>query len=404
MTHLAGSSKLLRAMNDSAALAHLLERGELTRNKLRELTGLSKPTVSETLRRLTEVGLATVVGHVSAGPGPNAEVYGANRDAAYTVVVSVRDVPDANRPTVAAAVCDLAGTVRGRLDSTIDFTRADPVDAIVGVVDRLCRDAGLDPARIAHLHLGVPGAYDVRAGVIHHVEVPALGRPGLVDEVRKRLATTVDVDNDVNLAAIAERRRGAARDVDGFALLWLGEGLGLAIDLGGTLLRGAHGSAGEIGYMPMFVPADRNERRSAKTALQDLIGGPAVLALAERYGLPGRTPAEVLAAAAAATHVEAAADPARGFLEELADRIAVGLAAIVAVLDPPLVVLAGDAAQAGGETLCAAVRAAMRHRAPLETTVALTAIDDDPVLLGGLAAGLTATQKALIASVHAARN
>src|ERR1043165_3579784 len=91
MTHLGGSSKLLRAMNDAAALSHVLERGTLTRGDLRELTGLSKPTISEALRRLTEAKLVTVVGYVSAGPGPNAEVYAVNPDAAYSVALSVRD-------------------------------------------------------------------------------------------------------------------------------------------------------------------------------------------------------------------------------------------------------------------------------------------------------------------------
>src|SRR5256885_8673305 len=58
MARLAGSAKLLRAMNESAALGHLLDSGALTRNDLRELTGLSKPTTSEVLRRLTQAGPA----------------------------------------------------------------------------------------------------------------------------------------------------------------------------------------------------------------------------------------------------------------------------------------------------------------------------------------------------------
>ena len=87
-------------------------------------------------------------------------------------------------------------------------------------------------------------------------------------------------------------------------------------------------------------------------------------------------------------------------LGELADRITVALAAVVAVLDPPLVVLAGEVGQAGGDPLCQAVTEAMQHAAPLETTVAVTAIDDDAVLLGGLDAGLSAVREALIASVH----
>jgi predicted NBD/HSP70 family sugar kinase len=80
--------------------------------------------------------------------------------------------------------------------------------------------------------------------------------------------------------------------------------------------------------------------------------------------------------------------------------VAVGLAAVIAVLDPPLVVLAGQVAQAGGRTLLAAVDSAIRRAAPLESTVAVTAIDDDAVLLGALDAGLAAIREAVIASIR----
>jgi predicted NBD/HSP70 family sugar kinase len=185
------------------------------------------------------------------------------------------------------------------------------------------------------------------------------------------------VDNDVNLATVAERRRGCAAAVDGFALMWLGEGLGLGIDLGGTLLRGARGGAGEIGYMPLG-PAGAD--------LQDLIGGAAVRTLAAEYGHRGHTTAEAVA--------NALGDPA--FLEAYAGRVAVGLAAVVAVLDPALVVLAGPVAAAGGVTLRDAVVAAVPRVAPLDTTVEVTAVDGDPVVLGGLDAGLTAVREHLV--------
>jgi predicted NBD/HSP70 family sugar kinase len=391
VSRLAGSSKLLRAMNESAALAHLLERGQLTRADLRDLTGLSKPTISEALRRLTEAGLANVVGHISGGPGPNAEVYAANPDAAYAVAVSVRDSGDTDIPSLAAALCDLTGQVRARGERSIDFLHTDAVTAVADVVASLCAEAGVPADRLGHVQLGVAGSYDARTGSIHHVDVPGWNRPGLVGEIGSRLGTRVGVDNDANLAAVAERRRGVAQEADGFALLWLGEeGLGLAIDLGGTLLRGARGGAGEIGYMPLFA-TDGEDR---KVDLQDLVGGPAVLALAAEHGIGGHTPAEAVTAAATFP------DGAPQFFAVLADRVAVGLAAVVAVLDPPLVVLAGQVAQAGGTALRDAVTAAMVRAAPLETTIAVTAIDDDPVLLGALDAGLAAVREALIASVH----
>ncbi|WP_412737788.1 ROK family protein [Krasilnikovia sp. MM14-A1259] len=391
MSRLAGSSKLLRAMNESAALAHLLEPGTLTRSDLRKLTKLSTPTISEVLRRLTESGLVTVVGHNSGRPGPNAELYAVNPDAAYAAAVSIRDIGPSDAPSVAAALCDLTGVIRSRTELRVDFLRTDPKSAVLDAVSTLGRDSGVPPEHIRHVQLGVAGSYDSRAHTIRHVDVPGLGRTGLVPEIAAALGTHVGVDNDVNLAAIAERRRGVAGESDGFALLWLGlEGLGLAIDIAGTLMRGARGGAGEIGYMPLYAP-DSTHR---KVDLQDLVGGAAVLALAQDHGVPGRTPPEVVRAAAA--DPEAAGE----FLPRLADRIAVGLAAVIAVLDPSLVVLAGPVAQAGGRTLLAAVESALHRAAPLESTVAVTTIDDDAVLLGALDAGLAAVREALIASIR----
>src|SRR5436305_9864156 len=136
-------------MNEIAALSHLLERGELTRADLRELTGLSKPTISEAVRRLTDAGLVVVVGHVSAGPGPNAEVYAANPAAAHVIAVSVRDTFMGDSPSLAAALCDISGTLRGRLEVPVDFDRTDPVEAVAGLVDRL--RAQVDVSGVGHV-------------------------------------------------------------------------------------------------------------------------------------------------------------------------------------------------------------------------------------------------------------
>jgi predicted NBD/HSP70 family sugar kinase len=378
-------------MNESAALAHLLEPGMLTRADLRELTALSTPTISEVLRRLTDAGLVVVVGHNSGRPGPNAEIYAANPDAAYAVAVSVRDIGASGIPSLATAICDLTGAVLARIESAVDFVHTDPVTAMADAMGRLLDETGVAASKVHHVQIGVAGSYDPRTETIRHVEVPGWNRPGLVPAIAQRLGTHVGVDNDVNLAAVAERRRGVARDVDGFALLWLGEeGLGLAIDIGGTLMRGARGGAGEIGYMPLFTPDSVDH----KVDLQDLVGGPAVLALAREHGIAGATPAEAV--------TNAAADPAAAgdFFTVLADRVSVGLAAVIAVLDPSLVVLAGQVAQAGGDTLLNAVSTAMHRAAPLESTSAVTTIDDDAVLLGALDAGLAAVRATLIATIR----
>ena len=240
------------------------------------------------------------------------------------------------------------------------------------------------------MQLGVAGSYDSRTETIRHVDVPGFGRPGLVPEIAAALGTHVGVDNDVNLAAVAERRRGVGRDADGFALLWLGqEGLGLAIDIGGTLMRGARGGAGEIGYMPLYAPDCPTHR---KIDLQDLFGGAAILALGQDTASTGATPPRSCRARRPTT-VRRVLHPARR-----PDRRRPGRGHRRA--RPVLVVLAGPVAQAGGETLLTAVTAAVRRAAPLESAIAVTAIDDDAVLLGALDAGLTAVRDALITAIR----
>ena len=390
MDQLAGSSRLLRAINETAALGHLLERGPLTRGDLRELTGLAKPTTSDVLRRLQDAGLAKVVGRTTGGPGPNAEVYAVNPDAAYTAAVSVR----ARDFSIATAVCDLTGSVRARREITVDAQPDNPVQAVAEAIQAACRQARIPLRRLDHVQLGVPGSYDERAEAIRYVDVPGWSEPGLIGEIRGKLRTDVSVDNDANLAAVAERSRGMAADADGFVLLWLGEeGLGLAIDLGGTLLRGARGGAGEIGYMPVGLPAQGDAGGPAVVHdFHDLVSGPAVCGLAQSHGIRADTGHEAVTAAAGRLGDAAA----RTFMNALAIRIAVGLAAVIAVLDPPLVVLAGDVGQAGGGQLADAVLAALRQLSVLETSVTATGVSDDAVLLGALDAGLGKVRATLL--------
>ena len=121
-----------------------------------------------------------------------------------------------------------------------------------------------------------------------------------------------------------------------------------------------------------------------------LVGVEAVEALAREHGLP---PAPAAAVAAARQ------DLSRGmpFLAELARRLAGGLAPIVAVLDPPLVVLAGPTLAPGGEVLVQLVREELRAMSPFDTRLAVSEVDGSPVLQGGLDAALAAVRTRLFA-------
>ena len=78
-----GTPRVLRAMNDRAALDLLLAEGPLSRGRIGELTGLSKPTASQLLSRLEAAGLVVVTGTSEGRPGPNAQLYAVHGEAAY---------------------------------------------------------------------------------------------------------------------------------------------------------------------------------------------------------------------------------------------------------------------------------------------------------------------------------
>jgi predicted NBD/HSP70 family sugar kinase len=122
----------------------------------------------------------------------------------------------------------------------------------------------------------------------------------------------------------------------------------------------------------------------------DLVGLKAMSDLAREHGLPS-APAAAVAAARQ--------DLTRGmpFLSELARRLAGGLAPIVAVLDPPLLVLAGPTCVPGGEVLVQLVTEEIRAMSPFSTRLAVSEVQGSPVLQGGLDAGLAQVRARLFA-------
>jgi predicted NBD/HSP70 family sugar kinase len=185
---------------------------------------------------------------------------------------------------------------------------------------------------------------------------------------------------------VAERAHGVARTAESFAVLWVSAGLGLAIDLGGSLHRGATGGAGEIGYMPVLGSSgDRHP-----TEIRDLVGGPAIRALARRHGIVARTAAQAVAKACEAN------DPAaEAFLDELAGRLASGLAVITSVLDPHLIVLSGDVCAAGGQHLARRVQRELRRVSKLRPALMVSGVEGNPALVGALELSLHHTRDAL---------
>jgi predicted NBD/HSP70 family sugar kinase len=360
-----GTPGWLRTRNDRVALTLLLEHGPLTRNRIGELSGLSKPTAAQMVSRLEGAGLITVVGEASGGRGPNAALYGVRNDRMRGVAI------DISESLIASTVVDATGALHPTVERELPTRDRSPESDVRGAVSAAVEAAGVDPETIRIVCVGVQAAISDSGDRLSFTDtLPGWPEIGARIRVERALGLDVIIDNDVNLAAIAERVVGATADAGSFALLWIGDGLGVAVDLGGTVHRGAAGGAGEIGYLS--VPREATALAPDAADLTDLIGGTAVAAIARAHGATGSSLREL---------VEGISEN-RGALEQLAPRIALGILPVIAVLDPEVVVLGGPTGLAGGEMLAGLVRQQVSGLSRWNPAVVATGVSAHPVLAG----------------------
>ncbi|MFD9971978.1 ROK family protein [Streptomyces sp. NPDC059011] len=378
-------------MNDRAALDLLLEHGPLSRTRIGGLTGLSKPTASQLLARLEAAGLVVATGTSEGGPGPNAQLYAINARTAFAAGL------DVTRRRIRAAVADITGaTVGEHVTETRGRRSESVVRQVAEALDGAVEAAGITLGDVHRLVVGTPGAFDPATGRLRYAShLPGWHSPTLLDELAAALPMPVEYENDVNLVAVAEQRLGAARGHDDFVLLWNEEGLGAALVIGGRLHRGFTGGAGEIGFLPVpGTPLVRQVSKTGSGGFQELAGARTVPRLARALGMTDvpQGPHHEVAAGLLARAAAAGQGPYRVLLDTFGTALATGLASLVAVLDPGLVVLSGPLIAAGGEPLRERVRSELAELAPSRPRLVIGDVQEHPVLRGALESALAATR------------
>lgn len=369
-----GTPRLLRRLNDRTALELLLADGPLTRAELGERTGLSKVTAGQLLSRLEERGLVEVAGERAGGRGPHAALYGVVPSSAYVAGLEV--LPD----SITVGVADITGKIV--VEVTVDPSGGkDPVRTVHNAVQRACASARVSLSQLRAFVIGTRGVVDPRTGDVRFSYDLPSWHVGVLASLRQTLGGSVTIENDVNLVALAEHRHGAAVGYDDFTVVWAGIGQGLGVMLGGRLHRGITGGAGEIGWLPVPgepLPADVTQPQSG--SFQRLVGNDALAGLAAAHGVGGLSVADQVRTAVVK------GDDA--YLNEVAARLGVGVAAVAVVLDPGLIVLSGDIGRAGGDELAAKVEKAVARVCPSEPRVVAGRVAGNPVLRGALVAAL----------------
>jgi predicted NBD/HSP70 family sugar kinase len=368
---------LLKHLNERAVLEAIRGGAPISRAEIARRTGISKPTVSLALRALHAQGLVR-----ETEPDPSRPHYGALFFEAVPEAALVLAV-DIGTRFIRAALGDLGGNVLLRRD--VPFTGYD-LESTIATVASLCEEL-VDTSARARLDgavVGVPGVVDPVDGSVS-LASNALGIEGarLAGRLADALGLSVQLENDINLAALGEQWRGVARGVRDFLFLSIGTGMGAGLVLRGELHRGRNGAAGELDYAFVGVGPDADPCAAAVAVFAQEIaaahtGGTALL--------PPFEPRPIFAAARAGDSL------GREIVAEEARRIALHVLPVAAVADVDLVVLGGGIG-ANGDLLLEPIRTQLARALPYPPRVEVSALGEAAVLTGALATGVRAARE-----------
>jgi len=291
---------------------------------------------------------------------------------------------DVGGTTVAAGLVTADGQVLEHVQApTHARGPGSALETIVDVLDRLRDRARARGVAVSGVGVGIPGTVDAERGVVG-VDVnyvPELAGAPLAERLGARVDAPVFVDNDVNALVLAEWTWGAGRGARSLVMLALGTGVGGGIVLDGRLQRGAAGSAGELGHVPIAFDGPPCVC-GGRGCLKAFVSGTDIARRAEeRFGRPVGA-AEVFQLAATG-EAEAAA-----IVDEVCRALGAGLAVIVNGLNPERVLLAGSVAKSL-RPLEARIRASLADyafaAAIAATRLEILSLDKDATVRGGAA-------------------
>src|ERR1039458_2945164 len=399
-----GSPRLLRQLNAAAVLRVIRDGGSVTRPEIARHTGLSKPTVKFVVEALIADGYIRESAPDNDAhrrrPGPRAKVLSFRPDLGHVLGLDI----GANK--ILALVTDLDGRIiASERRGCSDARDVEAVLAAASQVARLALDrAGIAADELSAAAVGTPGVVELSSGRITLApQLPGWEHLPLASRLGESRGRPVLADNEVHLALLAERWRGAIQGIDNAFLVHIGVGIGCGILIGGQLYRGATGAAGEMGYLPIV---DTDEMPAGSIGpFEHAAGGGAYARLGQRAaagpagaflrelagGEPGAVSAEIVFAAAARGDAAAQA-----VVDELVGRLARGIAAAIVLLNPAVVVVGGGVSRAG-EALLAPLERAMCDLVPVVPEFVLTTLGDTASALGAVKIALEAVDASLFA-------
>jgi len=364
-----GSFELMRTLNRLSVLNAVRRHGTLSRAQLTEKTGLTSGAITYIVEELLRARLLNEVGHGKSSGGRRPVLLTLNPGAVHAIGVNL------GVGHMVAVVLDLGARVVHRVVAETPGGAPVPevVDRMVRLIDRLIAESGLARDSVNGVGVGVPGQHDLDHGIVRFS--PNLGWRNVPfrEMLAARVPWPVILDNDVRAATLAEKWYGVGRDVDMFACVFVGTGVGAGIVMHGQLLRGPSGTAGELGHTTLVEDGPRcscgnygclealiSRRAVVRRAAADMTNGRPGLIRELSGGDPACVTLEMVIEAAREGDVGATAA-----LRQAGHYLGIALANLVNLFNPRVVAVGGSVARAG-ELLMGPARTTLKARALAE--------------------------------------
>jgi N-acetylglucosamine repressor len=332
-----GNRDLIKAMNRHLLLNIIRRESELSRTQLTEISGLSVGAVSQIINDLIDKNWVLETGEGDYTGGRRQMMLRLNPKAGYAIGLKLME----NR--VVCAVTDFGANIIQYQDQAVDFD-SDPYalrNVLATVINQTITSSGLAHSQLFGVGIGLAGVIYPQSGVVHYSPYFGWRDVPLAELVQERLGLPVYVENDVNTLTISELLFGAGRHQNHFVVITIGRGIGMGIVINGQLYQGSKGGAGEIGHIVLDV-ARAQADNAESGSLESLAADPAVIrAVRGRENGKAWTLNDVTAAA------EAGDPAARAALERSGEYLGVGLASVINILSPTLIIVSGEGVSAG---------------------------------------------------------
>lgn len=320
-----------REQHIGALFEAVLTRGPLSRRDAARLTGLSAASVTKLVRPMISHGYLIENGREAGVPGRPQIPLQVDPTRHHAVGIKLMD------GEIVGVVVDLHAEVQsGHRMKYRDTSPAGVVDAIEEMTSVLLQRSPVDHDRLLGIGIGLGGHVNGTTGVV--VSSPFLGWQDvpLRRLVADRMTLPVVIENDVNTLAVAEQWFGAGSSFPSFALITVGAGVGCALVLDGRLWRGVSGAAGEFGHM--VVDPDGPICHCGKRGCLEAVVGDKAIAAA-MSAAAGRRITRVAQVVAQAHAGDA---DARQVFTQAGIALGRAIAALLNLLNPPLVILSGE--------------------------------------------------------------